>query len=89
MGHYREPVKNTCPTIDEAISYIDRIKNVTKDIYYWCEQAETELENLRKANEALRDWGNEEAEKVDELENRVSDLEAEIEELKEELSSKN
>lgn len=88
MKHRREPVGNTCPTINSAISYIDQVKNATKDIYYWCEQAETELEELRSANDALRTWGNDEAERVDELEDKVYDLEAQIEELKEELNNK-
>jgi peptidoglycan hydrolase CwlO-like protein len=85
--HNREPVKNTCPTIDSAIGYIDQVKNATKDLYYWCEQAESDLEDLRSANDALRSWGSEEAERVDELENTVSELELEIENLKDEIKS--
>lgn len=90
MGYKRsrEPIGNTCPTIDSAISYLDQIKNTTKDIYYWCEQAESELENLRRANDALRTWGKEEADRVDELEDTVNELEDQIEKLKEELNNK-
>lgn len=40
------------------------------------------LEYVRKANESLRAWGEDEASQVDKLENRVYELEEEIESLK-------
>lgn len=38
-------------------------------------------EELRKDNESLRDWGREEAEKVDELEARIEELEEQLNDL--------
>lgn len=35
------------------------------------------LENIRSANDELRTWGNKEAQRVDELEGQVSDLDEE------------
>jgi uncharacterized small protein (DUF1192 family) len=46
------------------------------------------MEDLRQANSDLRDWGNDEANKVDELEEEISELGFQIEELKEELKNK-
>jgi len=82
MGHYREPIQNTCPSIDEVIKKLDQIKSWCNDIYHYCELAESEMEDLRIANGTLREWGIDEANKVDELEEKVSDLEYLIEELK-------
>ena len=82
MGHYREPIQNTCPSIDEVIKKLDQIKSWCNDIYHYCELAESEMEDLRIANGTLREWGIDEANQVDELEEKVSDLEYLIEELK-------
>jgi hypothetical protein len=44
-------------------------------------------EELRKDNESLRDWGREEAEKVDELEARIQALEEQVSDLHEQLTA--
>ena len=88
MGHYREPIANTCPSIDEVIKKLDQIKSWCNDIYHYCELAESEMEDLRIANSTLREWGSDEANQVDAMEEQISDLEYQIEELKEELKNK-
>jgi len=45
------------------------------------------MEDLRRANDTLRGWGNDEANDRDEAESKISELELKIEELKEELQS--
>ena len=44
------------------------------------------LEDLRTDNSRLRDWGEAEESKVDELENQVSDLESKIQDLENRIS---
>ncbi len=89
MGHYREPVKYTCPDIDSVIKSIkdtirlcSRIKgNETQEelislfseidnILYGNVDM---LEQLRKSNDSLRNWGIDEANKVDELEMKIDE----------------
>jgi chaperonin cofactor prefoldin len=89
MGrHYREPIGNTCPQIDEVMKKLDQIKSWCNDIYRYCESAESEMEDLRTANSTLREWGIDEANQVDVMEEQISDLEYQIEELKKELNDK-
>jgi TolA-binding protein len=87
MKHNRQPIGNTCPSIDEVIKKLDQIKSWSNDIIYYCDMAESEIEDLRQANSQLRYWGIDEAERVDELEEKTSELELKIEELKEELNN--
>jgi hypothetical protein len=88
MRHRREPIGNTCPEIDNVIRRLDQIKAWCNEIYHYCELAESEMEDLRMANSSLREWGYDEANKADELEDKVADLEYQMEELKEELKNK-
>lgn len=87
--HYREPIKHTCPDIDKLIKGITEIQKLTKnyqkideiddfkdivsDIENILWDFENELEKLRSANDALRDWGISEAEEVDKLESQIVD----------------
>ena len=88
-SHFREPIKHTCPDIDKYIRYIkmtivqDReLKNMDeKEIFDSASSMASELENcigyleeLRSSNDTLRQWGIEEAEKVDELELQIEEL---------------
>ena len=81
--HYREPIKHTCPDIDKYIKSIkmeivkDReLKNmgeqdlldVASSMSSELERCIDYLEELRKSNETLRNWGICEAEEVDRLE---------------------
>jgi len=84
--HYREPIRHTCPDIDKYIKWIkmtivkDRdLKNMDeKELFDAASSMASELDNcigyleeLRKSNDKLRCWGIEEADRVDELEERL------------------
>ena len=71
MGHYREPVKYTCPDIDRVLSKIEDAKTILVDAISILKGLDRELENLRSDNDALRDWGAYEANRVDELEEEL------------------
>lgn len=85
-SHNREPIAHTCPNIDKLIrqikrnTYSDRqLKQMDYDeLFKIASDMSSELENcveyfeeIRKSNETLRNWGIEEAEKVDQLEQYV------------------
>ena len=99
--HKREPVKNTCPLIDKCIQQIKSVIDKSVDVSYsrdvdtmeeWIEDTvwlmdkiiET-LEELRDSNSKLRDWGSNEASRVDELELKIVKLEEKIEELENQI----
>ncbi len=65
--HKRCPLGYTCPHIDEAVSLIEEsvLDGLTQDTAYLLNQ---QLEELREENATLRQWGCEEAAKVDMLE---------------------
>ena len=87
--HYREPIKHTCPDIDklikgqneilkliknyQKIDDVDEFKDIISDIENILWDFDNELEKLRSANDALRDWGISEAEEVDKLESQIAD----------------
>ena len=91
--HHREPIKHTCPDIDklikgqakimklirnyQKIDDIDEFKDIISDIENILCDFDNELEKLRSSNDTLRDWGISEAEKVDELEDKIYALENE------------
>jgi len=100
------PIGHTCPTIDRVISFLDRIDwnmedEVERDLSIDCKDAVKDMEEIRKANDALRTWGNEECKykeeyeeekielvkEVDKLGNDLSDLRDEIKELKGEINT--
>jgi len=81
--HSREPIKHTCPDIDKYIKWIkyeivnDKdLKNMNeKDLFDAASSMSSQLEScidyleeLRRSNETLRNWGIEEANNVDDLE---------------------
>ena len=88
--HYREPIKHTCPDIDklikgqneilkliknyQKIDDVDEFKDIISDIENILWDFDSELEKLRSANNALRDWGISEAEEVDKLESQIADV---------------
>lgn len=78
----RAPVKNTCPDIDKVIDCVTG----ARDNLYGLERT---MEQLRSDNSALRDWGNDEANRVDELESEQEELRNEIDELKREIERLN
>lgn len=87
--HSREPIKHTCPDIDKYIKWIkgeiikDRdLKNMDeKELFDAASSMSSQLEScidyleeLRKSNETLRNWGIEESDKVDELEQEIQQM---------------
>lgn len=73
-NYSREPVGATCPYIDEVIAFLGDNAEAIEI-----------MEKIRAMNGKLRDWGNEEANRVDELEGEISDKDKEISEYKEEI----
>lgn len=96
MSHSREPIEHTCPDIDRYIKNIKMVMITCsysasydrEELFnFLCETIEElgdcigYFEELRESNRVLRDWGVEEAEKVDELEDKIGELERLIEEM--------
>lgn len=90
-SHPREPVKHSCPEIDKYIKSIKRAMTeerylkglefddllaAASDMAYELYQCIDYLESVRGSNDALRQWGIEEADKVDELESQIEELSA-------------
>ena len=92
--HHREPIKHTCPDIDklikgqseimklirnyQKIDDVDEFKDIISDIENILWDFEEKLEELRKSNDTLRDWGISEAEEVDKLEDKIYVFENEL-----------
>lgn len=97
----RAPVKNTCPVIDKVLKGIQSAQqdikrtidaqelevahSEAKDAYDNLYRLDDLMEQLRSDNSALRDWGHDEAKKVDDLEQELEDLRSENEDLKAEI----
>jgi hypothetical protein len=72
----RGPVGHTCPKIDACISAIESVYN-GKEGYGILDDllgSAGLLEEIRSANEALRDWGAEQEDEASDLRGEVSDL---------------
>lgn len=84
----KEP-DNTCPIIDEAIRDLKKSKDHLEDVNLYVSNSEEKiddalnvLEDIRAANEKLREWGSYWKEYAEEGADRIRELEKEIEELK-------
>jgi len=85
------PVKHTCPDIDRAIKHlksaISEAKGLIEDkkdfqsVEWEIEQAIGYFEDLRKSNDALRQWGEELDKELEESANLIGDLEDKVAEL--------
>ena len=83
MSHHREPIKHTCPDIDklvkglreiekttknyDKVDDVDDLKSILNEVENILWGFEDKLEELRKSNDTLRDWGVSEAREVDNL----------------------
>lgn len=84
------PVRETCPMIDEVIAFIESTES--EDI---SRSAITDIvhvmEEIRKANRELREWGNDEyynaLDEIENLNDNISDLQKEINELNNQLAA--
>lgn len=96
------PIRNTCPDVDRSIrtlkSAIDTLDNIDADDPYdvkrgvkyaisEIEDLEGEFEGLRKSNATLREWGEGLEGEVESAAQTISQLEDEIERLKETIES--
>ena len=77
-NYSREPVGATCPYIDEVIAFLGDNP-----------EAIELMEKIRAMNGKLRDWGNEDANRVDELEGEISDKDKEINNLQRDIENLN
>lgn len=85
------PIKNTCPDIDKAIRCLkvamDEIRDAIEDrrtvrsIEMEIDSAIGYFEDLRSANDALRNWGKEMEDEVENSANYINELENKIESL--------
>jgi len=83
----KAPVKHTCPDIDKLIKLLEDFEKSYKDhedsdlkysIYNLVWEVSNGLEDLRKSNSLLRDWGEDLCTEIDSLENYTSELESKI-----------
>jgi chaperonin cofactor prefoldin len=96
----KEPVGQTCPTINAVIRDVNAIYNIIENVDGSNEQDLKDIlenmEQIREANSLLRNWGNdllnrkkeleeELSDKVEEMEKTISDLEENIETYKDEI----
>jgi len=95
------PVGYTCKTIDSVIGHLEEAKSEAEyylaesenedfrsscaEIKVNLESAILAMEKIRSDNSELRDWGNSEFNRAEELEKERDDLLSEVEELKEQM----
>lgn len=85
------PIGHTCQKIDQVISFLEKIDwnledEDEKDLSIECKEIVEVMEEIRKANDTLRTWGNEECNLKNEYEQEKDDLEKEVKNLKSDLS---
>ena len=85
------PVGHTCPKIDQVIGFLQKIDwdlndENEKDLSIECKEMIEVMEEIRKAYDTLRTWGNEEYNSKNEYEQEIGDLEKEVKNLKSDLS---
>jgi len=72
--HDNAPVGNTCPTIDEVLTFIDSIipdENLEPQEIHHIKEL---MEDIRSANVQLREWGNEAHERAEMLETELKNI---------------
>ena len=81
------PVGNTCPAIDEVITFIDSITPDNDIEIQEIAQVRDLMEDIRSANSQLRDWGNEKHIEAEELETEKEILENELSQVIKDLKN--
>lgn len=84
------PVKHTCPDIDKAQKKLKSVMRSLAELDWEdknytiseLDDVDDALEDLRKSNDALRQWGEELDKELEEAANTISNLETELELLK-------
>lgn len=84
----RGPVKHTCPDIDAVIKNIrssiscceaalkasdERKDAEINDAIWYLRDMEDEMEQLRRSNHLLREWGEEQEDRANNLENQLAE----------------
>ena len=75
------PVGNTCPLIDEVISAIESA-DWSENTFHTAQSVSEIMEKIRSANLELRNWGNDEFKRAEELDKDLDYANREIEQLK-------
>ncbi len=86
---YRDhaPVGVTCPMIDQVIDKLTRLMQSEQALErYELDDLEKTLNKIRNHNAELRQWGNDLYKETQEAEVRISNLEGELETLKQDLN---
>jgi len=77
-------IGQTCPKINEVISAIESVEWSENE--WWTEKMLVEImEEIRKANSDLRDWGNDMCRERDDLQDENDNLESRIKDLKSDI----
>jgi len=83
------PIGYTCPDIDEVIRLIENVQTAASELDAAVGYRKNGLlEDLRKANDTLRNWGEELKERVEELEVELSDAKQRIIDLEDEIENR-
>lgn len=77
-----EPIGATCPDIDDVIMAIQTAITHSDSIQDALHGQVQAMESLRKANSLLREWGEQGASRVEDLEQQIAELEGQLEEVK-------
>jgi len=85
MKKDNSPVNSTCPEINSATESISSIRDTLLEQIEELNYLSKGLEKLRTENSDLRTWGNEQYDRVEELEKELKGANKEIDELKREL----
>lgn len=62
------PIQSTCPEIERAQGQIDDSIAILQDLHKNLVNLQAKLDEIRQENIKLRQWGNEKAKRVEELE---------------------
>jgi septal ring factor EnvC (AmiA/AmiB activator) len=82
------PIKNTCPLIDKIINQVDDWYRSSEEIpKLGYADFEKSMEEIRSANSTLREWGNDECKRANDLEKELDSAKDEIEKLNDKIES--
>lgn len=79
-----DPTPNTCSKIDEVIGILISA-NIDEDPWYNEKEAIGLMEEIRTANEKLREWGRDLCQIRDDLQDEINSLKRENENLRQEV----
>lgn len=80
------PVPHTCPDVDNAIKVLKEVEGFSDEISGNSRHVADILEDLRKSNASLRDWGEDMELQRNDLQEENQDLLDKIQELEDRIS---